>query len=557
MRLNSVRFRLTVLNIGVLAVVLIMFGGVVRYTIKTSLINDLDQSMSRPAHGMADWVSQADPNDMRGPFDRFHHHDDDHRHPDQDGGQPPDGPGQPPNGGMDHNSQAPAPPNMTTNGANPQPANGPNGNQPGNVPDGSQAGNGPDRPMNTNNPPPGPPPPFGGPGQHNGPHFFGMDGYPSMPFQAQPYDAAGLQTAMTGTKLYTVVKEDSHSFRVLSLPVVKDGKEIGVIQIARPLDDLYEEVNDVTKTLLKLIPIALLLAGLGGAIVTDLMLRPVRQVTTTAAKIEAHNLSGRLPVVGNDEFSDLARTFNGMMGRLETSFDQLGKAYEQQKRFTADASHELRTPLTVIKANTSLALAGATTIEEYRNALQEADSAVDRTNKLVLDLLLLARSDSNQIQIQRESVNVHDLFDHTIGTLRTVKSTEGNIPGIGMMPFSPNLCVDGDYEMLVRLFGNILANAVRHTPATGKIIFGAKIEGDSVILSIKDTGEGIPPEHLSHIGERFYRVDPSRSNMAGGTGLGLAICKSIAEAHNTTLKFESKVGEGTTVSIKLPRSADD
>jgi signal transduction histidine kinase len=546
-----------------------MFGAVVRYSIQRSLINDLDQVMSRPAHSMADWISRADPDDMRNPFHRFDRHD--------EFGHPPDQPGPPPgqadglgsgNAGSQPNPQNQPPGAQQPDQNGQQPGPGPNGTPQTPFSNATQApesgghqidGRNPDDPDHDRHDfGHNPPPPFGGPGQHNGPHFYGMNGYPTLPFQVQPYDPAALKSAQQGgPPVFTVLKDDKHTYRVMSLPVTKDGRQIGVVQVSRPLDDVYDEVNDVTKTLLKLIPIALLLAGIGGAFLTDLMLRPVRQITHTAERIEAHNLSGRLPVVGNDEFSNLARTFNSMLGRLETSFNQLGQAYEQQKRFTADASHELRTPLTVIKANTSLALAGATTIEEYRSALQEADIAVDRTNKLVMDLLLLARSDSNQIQIQRESVNIHDLFEHTIGTLRTVKSAESNIPSIAMMPFASTLCIDGDYEMLVRLFGNILANAVRHTPATGKIIFGAKIDGESVVLSIKDTGEGIPPEHLAHIGERFYRVDPSRSNMAGGTGLGLAICKSIAEAHNTTLKFESKVGEGTTVSIRLPRTADD
>jgi len=543
MRLNSVRLRLTVLNICVLAFVLVLFGAVVRYTIKTSLINDLDQSMSRPAHNMADWVSHRDDGNFNGPFGGFRHHDDFMRPPGPDGGPPPGAGFGPPPGSAMGQFQGGGGGQFRNGAPFPQGA----GQFPGAPPpDGSRP---PNNNRDSNNPLA--PPPGGRP------RFFGQNGNSTMPFDAVPYDASALKTAANGAATYSVIEADKHTLRVYSLPVMKDSKQMGVIQIARPLDDLYEEVNDVTRTLLKLIPIALLLAGIGGAFLTDLMLRPVRQITAAAGKIEAHNLSGRLPVVGDDEFSDLARTFNGMLGRLETSFTQLGQAYEQQKRFTADASHELRTPLTVIKANTSLALAGATTVEEYRSALQEADAAVDRTNKLVLDLLLLARSDSNQINIQRESVNIHDLFDHTIGTLRTVKSSEGNLPALAMMPFASNLCIDGDYEMLVRLFGNILANAVRHTPSQGKIIFGAKIDGDSVILSVRDTGEGIPPEHLEHIGERFYRVDPSRSNMAGGTGLGLAICKSIAEAHNTTLKFASTLGEGTTVSIKLPRSADD
>lgn len=555
MRWNSVRLRLTLWNIAILALVLALFGGIVRYTIQQSLINGLDQSMADRPHAMAGWIVGSLESGNPPGFLRL-------KLPGGRGG-PPGYPGEPPPPGGGPGGPPPGP-SGHFGGSEPLP--GPPPGSPGN-PQGQPA----PPPGNMNGPESGRPNPRGsrfetprrgsdrqGP-QRDGPRLFDLNGQMATPpYDDKPYDLAAYSHAAAGLSLFTTLKKDGHNYRIFSMPVVFNSRTIGVIQNMRPLDDVYAEVADVTRTLLKLIPLALVLAGLAGLFLTDQMLRPVRQIRQTAEKIEAHRLSGRLPVIGNDEFSDLARTFNSMLGRLETSFEQLKHSYEQQKRFTADASHELRTPLTVIKANTSMALSGHGTIEEYRNALQEADIAVDRTNRIVLDLLLLARSDSNQLQTHRESVNVRDLFEHTIETVRTVKSAaDSKIAAIEMAPFSSNLCVDGDYEMLVRLFGNLLANAVRHTPTDKKIVLSAEIKGKSVALHVADTGEGIAPEHLPHIGERFYRVDESRSNASGGVGLGVAICRSIAEAHSTNLQYESIPGEGTIVTLKLPRAADD
>ena len=252
-------------------------------------------------------------------------------------------------------------------------------------------------------------------------------------------------------------------------------------------------------------------------------------------------------MVGKDEFSELAGTFNGMLGRLELAFTRLGQALEQQRRFTADASHELRTPLTIIKANTSLALEEERSNAEYRRALEAADRAADATNRIVQDLLLLARGDAGQLRMELRPLHINEVLERAVEAFESFSTAP-----IAREWTEPSLLVPGDSHHLLRLFSNLLENAVRHTPPTGRITVTAGAEGDSAVVRITDTGEGIPPEHLPHVCERFYRVDAARARRHGGTGLGLAICQSIAEAHHGSLAIESVVGLGTTVIVRLP-----
>jgi signal transduction histidine kinase len=340
--------------------------------------------------------------------------------------------------------------------------------------------------------------------------------------------------------------------------VRRDGEVAGVVQFPFPLKAVDEELSRLTRTLLTLYPLALLAALLGGVFLTDRALRPVRRVTQAAGQIGASDLSARLPVTGRDEFSELAATFNGMLSRLEQSFAQreealrqLAQALDQQRRFTADASHELRTPLTIIKANTSLALDEEPSLVEYRRALEAADRAADTTNRIVHDLLLLARGDAGQLRLDRRPLWIRDVLEPAAKAFR---GPEAPPISIELSTNGWPLTVDGDPHHLLRLFNNLLENAVRNTPRTGSITLSADAEAEAVVVRVRDTGEGIPPEHLPHVCERFYRVDTARTRRHGGTGLGLAICQSIVEAHEGSLAVDSVIGDGTTVTVRLPRS---
>ena len=228
------------------------------------------------------------------------------------------------------------------------------------------------------------------------PRLFDGQGQPYRTSDT-PLDPSGLSRAEAGEEVYTTVRISGATVRVFSLPIRHGEQVVGVAQAGNSLTRIYAERAEMTRTLVYLIPVVLLIAGLGGAFLTDRALRPVRRIATAASQIEAEDLSHRLPVMGDDEFADLAETINGMLSRLQIGFERQEQAFEQQRRFAADASHELRTPLTIIKANTSLALSERRTETEYEKTLRAVDTAADRMTRIVQDLLLLARADAGQI----------------------------------------------------------------------------------------------------------------------------------------------------------------
>jgi signal transduction histidine kinase len=228
-----------------------------------------------------------------------------------------------------------------------------------------------------------------------------------------------------------------------------------------------------------------------------------------------------------------------MLARLEEAFDR-------QRRFTADASHELRTPLSIVKANTGLALEHPWPEARYREFLAAIDAAAGRQGRIVEELLFLARADAGGLARDVGPVCLIDALEEA------AESVSGpDRPCVRLEPLDPALTVPGSGSELTRLFTNLLENAVRHTPPEGTVTVCARVDATSVTVTVADTGEGIAPEHLPHLGERFYRVDAARTSGTGGTGLGLAICRSITEAHGGRMTLESTVGEGTTVRVRL------
>ena len=358
---------------------------------------------------------------------------------------------------------------------------------------------------------------------------------------------AGFDASAQGMTDYRTIRIQGIDVRVMSFPLVKGGRVVGVLQLAHEMTDIDQELNALTRVLLTLIPLGILVAGIGGAFLTVRAMQPVRQMTAAASKIEAQNLSERLDVSGHDEFSTLAETFNGMLDRLEQAFRRLEQMYEQQRQFTGDASHELRTPLTIIKANASLILARPRTKDEYLQAIKVIDQAADRTNRILQDLLMLARADAGQLDVPMETVSVASVLEDT-----TALFMRDSGPSILLSPVAKELSVRGNEGMLARVFENLLSNAVRHTPQSGEIRVQADRSGDAVSIVVADSGEGIDPDHLPRLTERFYRADPARSRAQGGTGLGLAICQSIVDAHSGTLVIESTPGVGTSVTVALP-----
>jgi heavy metal sensor kinase len=388
------------------------------------------------------------------------------------------------------------------------------------------------------------------------PRVLNLNGNPLSPnlLPDTAIDPKAFQAGATGKTVTTDIEIDGRQVRVVTAPIFQNGHQVGVLQNARPLldDERQEDLTSVMTSMRSFVWIAVIISTITALFLTGRAICPIRTITASASRIGSDYLSARLDVQGKDEFADLASTFNGMLDRLEDGFKKMEQAYEQQRRFTGDASHELRTPLTIIKANASLALSNAKTPEEYVAALKTIDSAADRTNRLIQDLLLLARADAGQIEIDKRDVTVREIVQSAMSHIDLTDSDQSAMVELREIPTS--LMIFANSDMVIRIVDNLVSNSLRHTPATGSVTISAdKADtGNFARIRVQDSGEGISAEHLPFLMDRFYRADKSRIRKMGGTGLGLAICKSIVDLHNGKILVQSEPGKGTTVDVYLP-----
>jgi heavy metal sensor kinase len=378
------------------------------------------------------------------------------------------------------------------------------------------------------------------------PRIFRSDGAMMGPPDEVPFEPRALNQSFQGTVVMDTIEMDGHRLRVRSVPLETDGKITGAAQFASDLAGTEEVMARLRTTLFAIVPIALLATSLLGTWLTGRALRPVKNIADTAEAIEATNLANRLPVHGNDEFAYLSTRFNRMIERIERSFAALAEVNEIQRRFISDASHELKTPLTVIKGRAGLALSSTQSAERYQEHLRAIDRAADGMTNIVRDLLLLAQADENKLVLNRSSVPAGQLVADAIATLPDKGCLEIRIP--------KDLQMKADPELVKRALTNLISNAIRYNDKGLPIVISAVEQGEGVEVKVADQGEGIPPEHLASMFDRFHRVDASRDRNSGGTGLGLAIVKSIVEAHRGKVDLKSDLGQGTTVSLYFPNA---
>jgi signal transduction histidine kinase len=283
------------------------------------------------------------------------------------------------------------------------------------------------------------------------------------------------------------------------------------------------------------------MAGGGGYFLAARALAPIDKITGTARNMSPDDLSTRLnlPETG-DEVGRLAATFDSMLARLDAAF-------QRERQFTADASHELRTPLAAMQTIIGSTLGRQRAPAEYEQALTDLSQEVEQMRTLTEGLLHLARNDVIRQAAKFESADLSILLKDVLDSLRPLAEEKG-LKLIGNVP-DEDLTLMGDSDGLIRLFANLLDNAIKYT-TQGCIIASAKRKDDKTLaVAISDTGIGIASEHLPHIFDRFYRVDQSRSTE--GIGLGLAIAQDLARAHHGSIAVESEVGKGTTFIVQL------
>jgi len=373
------------------------------------------------------------------------------------------------------------------------------------------------------------------------------------PGVTEPWHDGLLNASFAGNVEFKTIRSGERSLRIISVPVRRQNQIIAVVQAASELDTLDSIRQSQLLALGILIPCTLILAGIGGMFLTRRAMKPIEEVTEAAKEITENNLNRTIPTQGDDELAQLAQEFNGMVARLNTSFAEKDRLLQIQKQFTADASHELRTPLTRIKIITSSASDDPTLDAETKERLATIGQSADQMTALVEQMLLLARAEG---QASSQNMQFHSLNSIIKNACRgSGLDTDRRLK----LLLSGDFSIACDPPSLERAVINLLTNAARHTPEDGLIeiavIAGADdaISGQVMKISVSDSGEGIPAEHLPNVTRRFYRVDSSRTQASGGTGLGLSIVESIVAAHGGTLKITSELGKGTTATITLPQ----
>ena len=350
--------------------------------------------------------------------------------------------------------------------------------------------------------------------------------------------------------IFSTVPVEGIPTRVITV-AMPPGRPAAFLQFGHDLRDFDRLKETQNTTIFFLLPVSILIAAGVGWILAGRAVKPINDVATASEKISGSDMSTRLAVRGDDEIGRLSTAFNGMVDRLQLSFnerqkllDELKVALEKQRQFVGDASHELRTPLARIRITTSSALEQESSKEEMKEALEIADRETVHMSNLVDQLLMLARLDSG-LTPSVSKVDLSNIAREAFGkfpaNITKQIRLEVDSPAFAMV----------DSEGLVRAAINLIENAARYADGKEIVIRTQVIHGQSV-LTVRDHGVGIEPQHLSRLTERFYRVDDARNRKMGGTGLGLAIVKSIVESSGGKLQIHSKPGEGTNVEMSFP-----
>jgi heavy metal sensor kinase len=349
--------------------------------------------------------------------------------------------------------------------------------------------------------------------------------------EAIPTDDASLQTVVEEKDL-----DDRH--RLALRRVIIPSHNVRYIVVAgsslEPTDEELESLRDI---LAYVVPIALMLAGIGAWFLARRSLSPVAAMVDRARKMSAENLSGRLPVANpRDELGRLAETFNDLLSRLDASITAQRQLMSAQRQFMADASHELRTPVATTRTAANVALQQPHREElEYRDTLALIEQQAARLSRIVDDMFTLARADAGTYPLRQMPMYLDEVVEDVVKAARVLASARDvSIDATTI----PSATFTGDEELIRRLMVNLLDNAIRYTPPGSTVRVDLAQARGGYALSISDHGPGIPVEVQPHIFERFYRADAARTwreASDGGAGLGLALARSIAEVHGRHL----------------------
>jgi two-component system, OmpR family, sensor kinase len=369
------------------------------------------------------------------------------------------------------------------------------------------------------------------------------DGLQSHPL---PVSVGALRRGLAGqVTLETVTGLGEHPVRVVTVPV-RQGERIPFLVLAgTSLEGVEGALQRAGWVLMILTPSVFLLALVGGWLLVGRALRRVDLLTQTAIEIQSSNLRRRMaPDAPDDEIGRLSRAFDQMIARLDRSFQQV-------RQFSADASHELKTPLTAIRGEAEVALMSDLSTQEYRTAIGSMLESAERMSHVVESLLLLSRADAGQNLLQQGRVGLGGLVLQVVESVETMAARSQVSVELGEVE---DLEVLGDGLWLGQILSNLITNGIKYTLPGGRVTVDLMQKGSEALLTVRDSGIGIPSEHLPHIFDRFYRVDEGRARSVGGAGLGLSITRWAVEAHGGAIEVQSVPGQGSAFQVRLPLS---
>ena len=347
-------------------------------------------------------------------------------------------------------------------------------------------------------------------------------------------------------------------WRVIDTPANRGDGSSGILYVAVPLDEVQHTVGRL-RSLETFIGLAVLvLLAVGGSLVVRRSLRPLVAVESAAEAIAEGDLSQRAPESDpRTEVGSLSQSFNTMAARLESAFAEQAASEaearaseERMRRFVGDASHELRTPLTSIRGFAELYRQGALPSgDDVARAMARVEGEASRMGLLVEDLLLLARLDQ-QRPLEHVPVDLLELAQDAVADARAVDPSRSVT--LEAVAAGPPPVVSGDAARLRQVFGNLVSNALTHTPAGTSVVVRVSTSASLAIVEVVDSGAGIPAEDRGRVFERFFRADSSRTRASGGTGLGLSIVAALVTAHGGSVEVDETPGGGATFRVTLP-----
>jgi heavy metal sensor kinase len=361
--------------------------------------------------------------------------------------------------------------------------------------------------------------------------------------QQWPLDKQMMLKAFQGNPQYETVKFMGGDYRTIYFPVNTES----IVRVGKSLDETGQTLAGLRRLLILFSPFVLVICSIMSWLFAGWALNPVLEIKNIAEQIRRGRMRGRIEAgLKGRELGELAVIFNDMLQSIQRSV-------EMQKRFVADVSHEIRSPLTALRGSIEVALRRRRSAEDYENVLETSLADVIRLSRITDDLLFLTRADNNILDLRRQWFELGPALSSIVERL----GHKAVSAGVSLVEdYRVDLEVYGDTFLLDQAFSNLVENAIKYTPRGGKVTVTTEEKESSVMVTVSDSGIGIPEDDIPHLFERFYRVDKERSRRAGGTGLGLSITEWIVKAHKGTISVKSTPGSGSSFIVALPKDGD-